>query len=134
MPFAFSRTSMRLWSRATMLALARLRRFGLPQVMQLGVTDETTYALLAEPDGEPLAVVSVDHPNGLRTTYEPVAPAVKAGARVAAGAVLGHLRPGHAGCPGACLHWGVRRGEEYLDPLALVSTGRVRLLPWKEVG
>ncbi|HEV7648052.1 MAG TPA: peptidoglycan DD-metalloendopeptidase family protein [Actinophytocola sp.] len=79
-------------------------------------------------------VVSVDHPNGLRTTYEPLAPAVKAGDRVAAGAVLGRLRPGHAGCPGACLHWGVRRGEEYLDPLSLVSTGRVRLLPWEEVG
>jgi murein DD-endopeptidase MepM/ murein hydrolase activator NlpD len=79
-------------------------------------------------------VVSVDHPNGLRTTYEPVAPVVKAGRRVSAGAVLGHLRPGHAGCPGVCLHWGVRRGEEYLDPLALVATGHVRLLPWEEVG
>jgi murein DD-endopeptidase MepM/ murein hydrolase activator NlpD len=82
-------------------------------------------------------VVSVDHPNGLRTTYEPVAPAVRAGDRVAAGAVLGQLRPGHAGCPGACLHWGVRRGAEYVDPLSLVSTGRVRLLPWddgEEVG
>ena len=79
-------------------------------------------------------VVSVDHPNGLRTTYEPVAPTVKAGRRVAAGAVLGHLRPGHLGCPGACLHWGVRRGEEYLDPLSLLATGHVRLLPWKEAG
>ena len=79
-------------------------------------------------------VVSVDHPNGLRTTYEPIVPAVKTGARVVAGTVLGHLRPGHAGCPGACLHWGVRRGEEYLDPLSLVSTGRVRLLPWEEAG
>jgi murein DD-endopeptidase MepM/ murein hydrolase activator NlpD len=81
-------------------------------------------------------VVSVDHPNGLRTTYEPVDAVVKAGDRVVAGTVLGRLRPGHAGCPGACLHWGVRRGGEYLDPLSLVSTGRVRLLPWadEEVG
>jgi murein DD-endopeptidase MepM/ murein hydrolase activator NlpD len=79
-------------------------------------------------------VVSVDHPNGLRTTYEPVAPTVKAGRRVRAGAVLGRLRPGHAGCPGVCLHWGVRRGAEYLDPLALVASGHVRLLPWEEVG
>jgi murein DD-endopeptidase MepM/ murein hydrolase activator NlpD len=79
-------------------------------------------------------VVSVDHPNGLRTTYEPVAPAVRAGGRVAAGAVLGHLRPGHPGCRGVCLHWGVRRGEEYLDPLTLVvARGHVRLLPWEEV-
>ena len=46
----------------------------------------------------------------------------------------GRLRPGHADCPGACLHWGVRRGAEYLDPLALVATGHVRLLPWEEVG
>lgn len=77
-------------------------------------------------------VVSVDHPNGLRTTYEPIAPTVKAGQHVAAGAVLGHLRPGHPGCPEACLHWGVRRHEnEYLDPLSLVAAGRVRLLPWE---
>jgi murein DD-endopeptidase MepM/ murein hydrolase activator NlpD len=78
-------------------------------------------------------VVSVDHPNGLRTTYEPLAPAVKAGQKVAAATVLGRLRPGHAGCPGACLHWGVRRGKEYLDPLAFVAAGHVRLKPWKEV-
>ena len=75
-------------------------------------------------------VVSVDHPNGLRTTYEPVTPAVAAGTRVRRGEVLGILQPGHAGCPAdACLHWGVRRGEHYLDPLALLGLGRVRLLP-----
>jgi len=79
-------------------------------------------------------VVSVDHPNGLRTTYEPLTPAVAPGRRVAAGAVLGRLRAGHRGCPSACLHWGVRRGEQYLDPLSLVATGHVRLLPWKEEG
>jgi murein DD-endopeptidase MepM/ murein hydrolase activator NlpD len=78
-------------------------------------------------------VVSVDHPNGLRTTYEPLAPAVKPGQKVATGTMLGRLRPGHAGCPGACLHWGVRRGTEYLDPLAFVAAGHVRLKPWKEV-
>jgi murein DD-endopeptidase MepM/ murein hydrolase activator NlpD len=79
-------------------------------------------------------VVSVDHAGGLRTTYEPVRSAVKAGQRVTAGAVLGHLQADHVGCTGApaCLHWGVRRGQEYLDPLALVSLGRIRLLPWKE--
>lgn len=37
------------------LALARLRRYGLPHVLQLGTTDQTTYAVLAEPEGEPLA-------------------------------------------------------------------------------
>jgi eukaryotic-like serine/threonine-protein kinase len=37
------------------LALARLRRFGLPRVLQLGATDETAYAILADSAGEPLA-------------------------------------------------------------------------------
>jgi murein DD-endopeptidase MepM/ murein hydrolase activator NlpD len=75
-------------------------------------------------------VVSIDHGDGLRTTYEPVTAAVTVGRRVTLGEVIGHLVPGHLGCPGTCLHWGARRGEEYLDPLGLLSTGRVRLLPW----
>ncbi len=75
-------------------------------------------------------VVSVDHLGGLRTTYEPVDPSVGAGQAVARGSPLGSLVAGHAGCPAAaCLHWGLRRGEDYLDPLALLATPRVRLLP-----
>jgi murein DD-endopeptidase MepM/ murein hydrolase activator NlpD len=75
-------------------------------------------------------VVSVAHPGGLRTTYEPVTSALHAGDDVAAGAVLGRLDPGHPGCPAAaCLHWGLRQGDRYLDPLALLGLGRVRLLP-----
>jgi murein DD-endopeptidase MepM/ murein hydrolase activator NlpD len=76
-------------------------------------------------------VVSVDHPGGLRTTYEPVSPAVAPGQRVARGEPLGQLRPGHPGCPAsACLHWGLRRGDAYLDPLVVLRAPRVRLLPW----
>lgn len=76
-------------------------------------------------------VVSVDHPDGLRTTYEPVLATVRPGDRVTAGDPLGVLVAGHAGCPGAaCLHWGVRRGKvDYLDPLVLVRPPRLRLLP-----
>ena len=48
-----------------------------------------------------------------------------------AGSPIGALAAGHAGCPrAACLHWGLRRGEAYLDPLALLRPPRVRLLPW----
>lgn len=76
-------------------------------------------------------VVSVSHPGGLRTTYEPVDAAVRAGTVVSAGTPLGTLRAGHTGCPApACLHWGLRSGEVYLDPLSLLHRGRVRLLPW----
>ncbi len=76
-------------------------------------------------------VVSVQHDDGLRTTYEPLAPLVRAGAVVRAGDVVGLLAPDHPGCPAAaCLHWGVRRDRtEYLDPLVLLSPPRVRLLP-----
>jgi hypothetical protein len=50
---------------------------------------------------------------------------------VARGTPLGVLVDGHAGCTaGACLHWGLRRGEVYLDPLSLLRPPRVRLLPW----
>jgi murein DD-endopeptidase MepM/ murein hydrolase activator NlpD len=76
-------------------------------------------------------VVSVDHAGGLRTTYEPVTASVAAGQAVARGTPLGELVPGHAGCPAsACLHWGLRRGGVYLDPLSLLRPPRVRLLPW----
>lgn len=75
-------------------------------------------------------VVSIAHANGLRTTYEPVNPFVAAGQRVAPGDQVAALVPGHPGCPRpVCLHWGLRRGEVYLDPRWLVVGRRVRLKP-----
>jgi murein DD-endopeptidase MepM/ murein hydrolase activator NlpD len=75
-------------------------------------------------------VVSIDHVDGLRTTYEPVDPSVAAGQHVARGSPIGRLVAGHVGCPrGACLHWGLRRGEIYLDPVLLLRPVQVRLLP-----
>jgi murein DD-endopeptidase MepM/ murein hydrolase activator NlpD len=75
-------------------------------------------------------VVSIDHTDGLRTTYEPVTATVSADQVVRAGDVIGHLEAGHPGCPvAACLHWGLRCGDVYLDPLALVGAAHVRLLP-----
>jgi murein DD-endopeptidase MepM/ murein hydrolase activator NlpD len=75
-------------------------------------------------------VVSIDHPDGLRTTYEPVYPSVAAGLQVTRGSPIGTLVGGHAGCPrDACLHWGLRRGDTYLDPMMLLRRVQVRLLP-----
>ena len=74
-------------------------------------------------------VVVVTH-GALRTTYEPVTASVRLGQAVALGEVVGRLEAGHAGCAAAaCLHWGLRRGQEYLDPVRLVRRGPVRLLP-----
>jgi murein DD-endopeptidase MepM/ murein hydrolase activator NlpD len=75
-------------------------------------------------------VVSVDHPGGLRTTYEPVTALVKAGDPVQLGEAVATLDAGHLGCPApACLHWGLRRDDVYLDPLLLVRPPRLRLKP-----
>ena len=79
-------------------------------------------------------VVSVEHPGGLRTSYEPVDAVVTPGQLVAAGAPLGRLQPGHPGCPvQACLHWGAMWGPaaraDYVDPVALVAGTPVRLKP-----
>lgn len=66
-------------------------------------------------------VLSIDH-GALISTYEPVVSGLSAGDAVAAGEVIGRLSalPGHCS-PAACLHWGVRRGETYLDPLTLLG-------------
>lgn len=74
-------------------------------------------------------VLVVQH-GALRTTYEPVVPQAAVGQLVTAGQLVATLAAGHPGCPApACLHWGLRRGDDYLDPLALVRPGPVRLLP-----
>ncbi|WP_241384239.1 M23 family metallopeptidase [Rhodococcus sp. CH91] len=76
-------------------------------------------------------VVSIDHPGGLRTTYEPVDATVTAGRRVARGEPIGTVVAGHEGCAApACLHWGLRRDrDDYLDPLPLVQRPVIRLHP-----
>ncbi|WFE36585.1 M23 family metallopeptidase [Micromonospora sp. WMMD975] len=80
-------------------------------------------------------VVTVGHGDGLRTTYEPVRPRLAAGDRVDAGTPIGELLTRHPGCPAvACLHWGLRRGDDYLDPLSLLGLGRIRLLPLGPAG
>lgn len=77
-------------------------------------------------------VVVVSH-GAERTTYEPVEAAVGRGEVVATGAVIGHLQAGGAShcLPRTCLHWGrIRNADDaYLDPLALLGLGPVRLLP-----
>jgi hypothetical protein len=53
---------------------------------------------------------------------------------VVRGGRLGTLQLGASHCfPRACLHWGWRRAETYLDPLLLVGGGPIRLLPlWRD--
>ena len=71
-------------------------------------------------------VVSVQHADGLRTTYEPVVPVVAPGTTVRPGAVLGALTRGHRACRAACLHWGVRRERRELPGPAAADDAAAR--------
>lgn len=86
---------------------------------------EGTVAFVGSIGGKP--VISLDH-GGVRTTYEPVISTLHTGEPVAVGQVIGRLGTG-GHCRG-CLHWGLREGKTYLDPLLLVGGpgGRLRLV------
>ncbi len=72
--------------------------------------------------------VSIDHPDGLRTTYTPVFARVQAGDAVTPGQVIGTLAPSFDGYPG--LHWGALQGkDDYLNPLELLDAPLIRLQP-----
>ncbi len=104
-----------------------------------GIPGQRVYAAAAgivvfagELAGRP--VISIAHPGGLRTSYEPVRASVRPGQRVDTGALLGDLQAGHAGCAAAaCLHWGAMWGPasraDYVDPLGLVASNPIRLKP-----
>ena len=78
--------------------------------------------------------VTVDH-GTLRTTVGPLAVVrVRAGDRVAAGTVLGASARAHGR---DAVHWSARRGDSYVDPLALgrriaslVPVGEVDAVRW----
>ncbi|MEU1083591.1 M23 family metallopeptidase [Streptomyces sp. NPDC005908] len=70
----------------------------------------------------------------LRTTYEPVRASVTEGTEVAAGEVIGTVEATGSHCTAPCAHWGLLRGDTYLDPLSLLppwllDRGPSRLLP-----
>lgn len=66
-------------------------------------------------------VLTLDHGNGLRSSFEPVESALVRGERVRRGEIVGVLRGrGHCGAT-ACLHWGVRRDRDYVNPLQFVG-------------
>ena len=60
-------------------------------------------------------VLSIRHPGGLISSFEPVTTSLVAGTVVHRGDTIGALQSGHCGAP--CLHFGVRRYGEYVSPL-----------------
>lgn len=72
-------------------------------------------------------VVTVDHGDGLLSSFEPVTATVGEGDIVRAGGELGRLST-EAHCPGPCVHWGVRKDGDYVNPLTFVTDRRPSVL------
>lgn len=78
--------------------------------------------------------LTIHHPEGFDTTYEPIDNALKVGTVVHRGDVIGKLGDFHTldegHCSESCLHWGYKVGDgEYRDPLTLVQGILPVLLP-----
>ena len=77
-----------------------------------------------------VGVISVIHPDGLLSTYQPVLNTLGKGEQVRTGDMIGTLAATGSHCwPLVCLHLGARRGKQYLDPMMFLRPWVVSLLP-----
>ncbi|RSX52081.1 peptidase, M23 family [Bifidobacterium samirii] len=76
------------------------------------------------------SVVSLNHGNGMTSSFEPAATDLDVGASVLRGEPFARSDGKSDHCDDACVHWGVRRSkDDYLDPQRLVSKRRIALKP-----
>ncbi|MGO1524275.1 MAG: murein hydrolase activator EnvC family protein [Nesterenkonia sp.] len=69
-------------------------------------------------------VLSIDHGAGYTSSFEPIDSPLDVGDSVATGepiAELGTYDDGATHCQTSCLHWGVRRHGEYINPLLMTG-------------
>ena len=71
-------------------------------------------------------VVSLRH-DGLTLTFEPAVTSRGVGARVSRGDAFAEVGERSDHCDGACVHWGVRRADDYLDPEPMTAKRRIAL-------
>lgn len=111
------------------------------------VTDSANAPVLAPAEGTVVfagkvvdrTVMVLEHPGGLRSSFEPVTDPLPVGTQVAAGDKIATLDPHLHHCTQSpCLHWGVRRGgdhnngsgknAEYINPLTLLGPQQPSIL------
>jgi murein DD-endopeptidase MepM/ murein hydrolase activator NlpD len=79
-------------------------------------------------------VLTILHADGIRSSFEPVESPLAVGSAVTTGEVVGtvepnaHCPPGNSANPDNCLHWGVRVGPDYVDPLQFILDRRPSVL------
>lgn len=78
-----------------------------------------------------IGIVSVTHPDGIRSTYQPVIERIEEGESVSAGDRIGDLGAVGSHClVRTCLHLGAVRGKDhYVDPLLFLQPWELSLLP-----
>ena len=86
-----------------------------------------TIAFAGQVGGRP--VVSIQHTDGIRTTYDPVISQRARGDVVRRGEIIGVLANENEATHGPGLGWGAKIGESYIDPLTLLGRSEVRLKP-----
>lgn len=77
------------------------------------------------------AVLTIEHANGMHSSFEPVDTELSIGDSVHTGEVIGEIQEGIDHCDQSCVHWGVRipdswhigstLRDRYIDPLLLVG-------------
>lgn len=72
-------------------------------------------------------VLTIDHGDGLVSSFEPVTASVSEGDSLEAGQEVGRIST-EPHCPTLCVHWGVRENGEYVNPLPFVSDRRPSVL------
>ena len=73
--------------------------------------------------------ISITH-SQFRTTYEPVRPIVKLGQIVKSGEIIGYLELKGSHCfPQSCLHFGLKEGKFYFNPVLNFKRNYPKLLP-----
>ena len=93
---------------------------GVPVGTPIRASADGTVAFAGKVAGE--HHVSVDHPDGVRTSYSYLSSvAVRRGDLVARGDVVGFTGAGHAGVEPAHLHFGARLAGQYIDPMLLLE-------------
>lgn len=68
-------------------------------------------------------VLTITHPDGKKSSFEPVTDPLPSGTQVAKGQPIAKIDSSKHHCPGAtlCIHWGVRENDEYINPLLLIE-------------
>lgn len=64
-------------------------------------------------------VLSINHGDGIISSYEPVTSSLRKGEPVSRGDPIGEAIPGH--CSALCVHFGVRIDGEYVSPLSMLG-------------